>query len=112
MRAPAKRGTGHDGVFSLYGQSSTFSKVECPKTCQSTEGVEPGPPALSRRSVEGPGFSGNEVLPLDPEYDSEEVQPLRRMRKGCSPGGLLDNKSPYSAAPPHVLSPSVLGLAL
>lgn len=98
--------------FSLCGQSSTFSRAECPKTCQSTEGAGPGPPASGRRSVEGPGSSGNEVLPLDPEYDSEGAQLWRRTRTGCSPGGLSDNISPYFAAPPHALSPSIQGLAL
>lgn len=74
--------------FSLCGQSRAISRAECPGTCQSMEGVVPGPPASGRRSVEGPGSSGNGALPLNPEYDSEGARPWTRMKKGRNPGGL------------------------
>lgn len=76
------------------------------------EAEVPGPPASGRRFAEDPGSSGNGALPLNPEYDSEGVQPWKRRRKDRSSGGLGDNRSLYSAAPQPASCLSDLGLAL
>lgn len=64
------------------------SRAECPGTCQSMEGAVPDPPASGRKFVEGPGFSGNVALPLNPEDDSEGAQTWTKRKKGRNPGGL------------------------
>lgn len=109
VRAPWgwKAWTGHDDSC-----PQPVSRAECPGTCRSMEGVAPDPPASGRRFVEAPGSSGSGALPVNPEYDSEGAQTWMRRMKGRNPGGLWDNKSPYSAAPPLALSPSDLALAL
>lgn len=73
--------------FSVWS-APAISRAECPGTCQSMEGVVPGPPASGRRFVEGPGSSGNGALPLNPECDSVGVQAWTRRKKGHNPGGL------------------------
>ena len=72
----------------LSPSAKALSRAECPGTCQSMEAVEPGPPTYGRRSVEGPGSSVNGALPLNPECDSREVQPLTKRKRGHNSGGL------------------------
>lgn len=75
-------------VFFSAWSAWAISRAECPGTCRSMEEVVPGPQASGRRYVEGPGSSGSEALPLNPEYNSEGAQPWTRRKKGHSPGGL------------------------